>query len=63
MDEDDFKFKKLLKVTNRKRRFEAFHHLLKGKEKKAHLLLGSKEFLEDCIQRGGGRKRKDGESR
>jgi DNA-directed RNA polymerase II subunit RPB1 len=35
MDEDDFKFKKLLKVTNRKRRFEAFHHLLKGKEKKA----------------------------
>ena len=34
MEETEFKFQKLRKITNRKRRFAAFHHLLKGREKK-----------------------------
>jgi|EP00979_Chaetoceros_neogracilis_P014092 DNA-directed RNA polymerase II subunit RPB1 len=34
MEETEFKFQKLQKITNRKRRFAAFHHLLKGREKK-----------------------------
>ena len=34
MDEGEFKFKKVAKMTNRKKRFEAFHYLLKGREKR-----------------------------
>jgi DNA-directed RNA polymerase II subunit RPB1 len=34
MDEEEFKFQKTKQITNRKRRFEAFHALLKGREKR-----------------------------
>jgi len=34
MDESEFKYQKCKKITNRKRRFEAFHYLLKGREKR-----------------------------
>ena len=34
IDESEFKFQRALKITNRKRRFEAMHALLKGREKR-----------------------------
>ncbi len=34
MDESEFKFQKCKRITKRKRRFEAFHYLLKGREKR-----------------------------
>ena len=34
IEESEFKFQRALKITNRKRRFEAMHALLKGREKR-----------------------------
>jgi DNA-directed RNA polymerase II subunit RPB1 len=34
MLDEEFKFRKCLKITNRKKRFTAFHYLLKGREKR-----------------------------